>query len=94
MVLLLAALLGGLGHLVWRGSGPLRFVADALYANVLTLGFGFGLVAALLNAIGGIEGGAAGPLWATLVLGAGASHCAVAVIAVIVRAVGELRRNP
>jgi hypothetical protein len=94
MALLLAALLGGLGYLVWRGSGPLRFLADALYAIVLTLGFGLGLVAALLNAIGGMQGGSAGPLWATLVLGAGALQCALALIAVFVRVVGELRGSP
>ncbi len=85
---LVAAALVVLAMAVAAESPPVRTFAYAIYAMALALGFGGGVVIGFLNAVGGVDGTARGPVWLTTLLGAGAAVSVASLLglAMIVRA--------
>lgn len=59
--------------LMWSRARGLRVAGYLGHALALTAAFGVGGALAVFNALGGVQGEPAGPLWLTLVLGVGAA---------------------
>jgi hypothetical protein len=74
MVLSVLALAAGLilASLMWARHRSVRMAGYVGYALVLTVAFGVGGVAALVNAVGGMHGERPEPLWFIVLLGTGA----------------------